>query len=55
MEEIIGIVLLIGIIIMCLPIVGFFVIVDGIQNRKFKKIQRNGGLDKNEWGAGEKE
>ena len=61
MEEIIGIILLIGIVIMCLPIVGFLafigvvLVADDIQDRRLKKIQRNGGLGKDEWRAGEKE
>ena len=44
MEEIIGIILLIGIVIMCLPIVGFLafigvvLVADDIQDRRLKKI-----------------
>lgn len=60
MEEIVGMILMIGVIVISLPLVGVMTlcgilwIMDWRQERRFKKMQK-GELKKEDWKNGERE
>ena len=60
MEEIVGMILMIGVIVISLPLVGVMTlcgilwIMDWRQERRFKKMQK-GELSKEDWKNGERE